>query len=472
MAPIWKRSLIALSLALGIVNLAMSSEEPGKARVVDWPSKEAQELVQSEGLQDPPGLLNRHGQQSIRQLAKHLSSNRSWLTGEVLKGLDTMSLNLNEIFAEAPEFVEVEGRLYRVLLEKVGPGWKSFGSRSRYLVFLNHEIYDKLGDHRALGFEDGKERVITEEEIEKTAAVGLTLRDITPDEQPKDLRGVVGLDSTFRLGAVRPKFRSSEVKDFLAGSGVEKSCAYISAPTACSNGVPVCATGTATPYFVLSSLLIKTDHEGAFKGDPEIELFPLRINPYSPYGGSTNVRTRWIFSGRYVTDLAGRSVYLPDVDNNNQWYSVNSGLALFPSSMSSEWASTLVDNDDTTGLLEMDQNRYNPVKKPREATVTLWPFDLFDFLADLGQLIVTLGLLNDSDDLYVQSLEVSNNLFCAHGLGQYPYSTVLTADEWDMQGYFACIDPACVPDPCAGDPCCGDPCCGSRCCGDPNCIEP
>src|SRR5262249_44574023 len=133
------------------------------------------------------------------------------------------------------------------------------------------------------------------------------------------------------------------------------SCPYLSAPTACSSGgVPICSSGSASPFFVLTRLMIKTDHEGLFKGNPEAELFPLRVNPASPIGGSSDVRTNWIFSGRYVTDLAGRSVYLPNVNNNDQWYAVSGdGLALFPARLSNAWVGTLVENDDDAGLLEL-----------------------------------------------------------------------------------------------------------------------
>jgi len=246
------------------------------------------------------------------------------------------------------------------------------------------------------------------------------------------------------------------------------SCLVESAPTSCSGGVPVCSSPNASPYFVLSSLLIKTNHEGAFSGDPGIELYPLRANLGSPFGGSTDVRTTWIFDGRTVTDLMGRSRYLPDVDNNYTWYPISGGLALFPSQVSNTWAATLIEDDDTKGRLKIDRNKYNPVKK-RDAFIDFFPFDLFDNLVSAGNyayLILTLGILNDSDDLFLQSLEVSNATFCSEALGQsFPYTLTFDSSEWSFQGYFACIDPTCVPDPCAGDPCCGDPCCGDPYCG-------
>jgi hypothetical protein len=157
------------------------------------------------------------------------------------------------------------------------------------------------------------------------------------------------------------------------------------------------------------------------------------------------------------------------VDNNYTWYPISGGLALFPSQVSNEWAATLIEDDDTKGRLKIDRNKYNSVKR-RDALINFFPFDLFDNLVSTGinyvNLVLTLGILNDSDDLFQQSLEVSNATFCSESLGQYfPHTLTFDSSEWSLQGYYACIDPTCVPeDPCGGDPCCGDPCCGDPCC--------
>lgn len=414
-------------------------------------------------------MLNKKDIESVRQLAQQLSSDRSWLTSEVLKGLETMSLRLDEVFTEAPRFIEVDKSLYRMAVEKVGPGWKDFKPGSKYLVFINHEAYNELGEDHALAFEDGKERTITLEDLKNTAAISLTLQDTTPDEQPRHRQGIVGLESAIHLGQVRPQVRSERsfaIGKLLAANETTQSCSYTSAPTSCSNGVPVCASGS--PYFMVSGIRIRIDREGAFKGDPETELFPMRINPNSPYGGSTDIRTKWIFDGRYVTDTAGQYVYLPNVDNTWQWYYINGGAAIYPAALSNEWVATLVENDDDTGRLELDNNKTNTIKLP-VGTIISKIFDGLDFLRGFD-LVISLGFLNDSDDLWLPSLALDNNLFCSSGVGQpFPYTYYLYGNEWDMQGHFACIDPTCVPDPCAGDPCCGDPCCGDPYCGGGGC---
>lgn len=457
-----------LALTLGMVSSASTAQDPpSHGWGIEERPRVTSRLDQPEGKEDPPGVLNKHGIESFRQVALELSSDRRWLTSEVLEGLETMNLSLDEIFTEAPGFLEVDQSLYRIVLEKVGPGWDDFGPQSKYLVFINHEAYDGLGEDHALAFENGRERTISPQDLTKTPAISLTLKGITPDEQPRHRNGVIGLESTIHLGRVRPQVRSARrfaIGKLLAANETTKSCSYLSAPTSCSNGVPVCASATATPYFLVSGIRIRIDREGSFKGNPEAELFPFRINPNSPYGGSTDVRTNWIFDGRYVTDTAGRYVYLPNVNNTWQWYYMYDGVAVFPSNLSNEWVGTLVENDDTTGQLEIDRNKSNRIKLPIGWVISQI-FDGLDFLKGFN-LIISLGFLNDSDDLWQPSLGIDNNLFCSSGVGQpFPYTYYLYGEEWDMQGHFACIDPACVPDPCAGDPCCGDPCCGDPYCG-------
>jgi hypothetical protein len=140
----------------------------------------------ADGKQDPPGVLNDVKIDSVRQLALRLSSNRNWLRKDVLQALDKMGVRVDEIFTEAPEFVKVDQKLYRLVLEKVGSGWQGFNPHfSPYLIFLDHDTFDGYGEIFALAFEGGKERLIVEEDLQKIAAIGLSLEDITPDEWPK-----------------------------------------------------------------------------------------------------------------------------------------------------------------------------------------------------------------------------------------------------------------------------------------------
>lgn len=436
---------LALALLVGTTPWVLAAETAAGEPVMDQSRN-----LYSEGRQDPPGVLNNAKFDSVRRLALSLSANRKWMSSGVLKTLDTMAVRVDEIFTEAPQLVEVEGRLYRLVLEKVGSGWQGFNPRSSaYLLFLDHDTFDGYGENFALAFQNGKERRIVQEDLEKTAALGLSLKEVSLAERLAQGARTVGIEQPIRLGKVAPRFRSTQLTNVTANSGT--GCLPESAPTSCSNGVPVCSSPNAFPYFVLSSVLIKTDHEDAFSGNPDIELFPLRYNVGSPFGGTSDVRTDWIFDGRTVTDLMGRSRYLPDVNNNYTWYSVSGGLALFPSQVSSQWAPTLIEDDDTKGRLKVDRSRPNPIRR-RDALIPVFPFDYFDVAVrhaiNFVNLVVTLDILDDSDDLYVESLEVSNATFCSESLGQpFPHNLLFDSSEWSLQGYFACIDPTCVPPP-------------------------
>jgi hypothetical protein len=468
-----QRHLIVAGLTLLTCASLVRAQEGASEREATSQKARLQEALLADrswadGKEDPPGVLNNVEIDSVRQLAVRLSSNRSWLKKDVLETLDKMGVRVNEVFAGAPEFVEVDQVPYRLVLEKVGSGWQGFNPRSSpYLIFLDHDTFDGYGENSALAFQNGKERVIVEEDLQKVAAIGLSLKGLTPNEWPEGSSGVIGIDQSIALGKVAPRFRSTNPIDIGAIMNRKDSCLPESAPTACGGGVPVCSSPNATPYFVLSSLLIKTDHEDAFSGDPDIELYPLRVNPNSPVGGASDVRTNWIFDGRTVTDLAGRARFLPDVDNNNVWYNITGGLALFPSGVSNEWVGTLIEDDDTKGRLKIHRDKFNPFRTRSGTTIPFYSFDLFDlFTASVG-FIFTLDILNDSDDLYLESIEVNNSTFCSEAVGQpFPYTLTFDSSEWGLQGYFACIDPTCVPPP---PP---DPCNGLICCGRRGCIEP
>lgn len=468
-----RSSLMIVSLALGAVSAAALAQSAVGVIPQSTPGKSfpAVPLDPDYGMgeQDPPGVLAKDRLASLKKLATRLSSSRNWLTREVLQGLSRQEVYLDEVFSEAPSFIEVDGRLYRVALEKVGPAWQNFNPRtSPFLIFLNHEAYDGLGENYALSFQSGKERVIVREDVEQTAALGLTLRDVPPGDVVKDRRKVVGVDAPIRLGKVRPQLRSPKDAEIQAALGrlesatAKSTCQQEAAPSACLSGVPTCSSSNATSYFVLTSIMIKKDLEDdIFQGNPEVELFPLRVSANTPSGG-WDARTQWIFSGRTVIDKAGRSRYLPDVNNENTWYNVSGGLALFPSNGSSEWVGTLIEDDDETGRLKIDRDKLNPVKPPRQVTVQFWPFDYFQILKDNAGVILDaiLGLFDNSDDLFVQSLQVDNQLFCETGLGQpFPNVYHLTGSDWEMRGYFGCVDPTCAPPPPVYEPP-TDPCGG------------
>jgi hypothetical protein len=87
----------------------------------------------------------------------------------------------------------------------------------------------------------------------------------------------------------------------------------------------VTATATATsclnPFLMLTGIYLVIDHEGWPRGKPEYEIFLADWDSSMP-GNKLVIRptTPYQFDGRYVTDAAGRTVYLPDVNDTGRWY--------------------------------------------------------------------------------------------------------------------------------------------------------
>lgn len=397
----------------------------------------------SDAANDPPGLVGLRQLAPLQALAMRLSGDRFWLTQEVVDALAERSIALDELFAETKGFVQIGGRPYRLYLEKVGPAWQRFeSSRDPYLLYISQEVFDGFGADSVLGYLDGDEISLTSTEIEAMPALALTLASPTQDPPPpSDL--IHQLQDPIRLGPARRFVRQPPQTQLVAAT-----CAPEVAPAYCSTGgVPVCASGYS-PYFVLSSLLIKVDHEGFLKGNPEIELFPLRLDSVSPSGGIGEATTDWLFSGRSVSDLAGRSRYLPNVNSTNVWYTIPGGLAIFPSDAGMEWSATLVEQDDEAGRLKVSPTKINVTKLyKRVASIIndVRQMQYFHLIKSVFRLIFDIiKIFQDGDDIYQEALGISNELFCNDGVGQaFPRIFSFMSQEWEMQGYFACINPSC-----------------------------
>ncbi|HEX2254481.1 MAG TPA: hypothetical protein VHQ65_14525 [Thermoanaerobaculia bacterium] len=418
---------------------------------------------------DPPGLLAESGLGNLKELAARLSIDRSWLRPEILRGLELQDLRLDEVFVHAPEAVRLGQDLYRIQLERVGSGWEGFDpDNAPYIVFLSQEVFDGWGDDRALGFRDGLEMPIFESDLEEQAALAVTLVEIHPAD-PVAGGAVSSLDASLELGSAQlrlprhrlplellPEVPGVDLGALVGASqGLESvtaasTCTQEVASSGCSSGRPVCPTGYL-PYFVLDQLLIKTDHEGALKGNSEIELFPLRIDVVSPPGSTATAQTTLWFYGQYVTDMAGRSRYLPDVNNTWSWYTVTNGLALFPLDRGFEFSALLVEQDDDRGVLRVHPTKINITKLWKSVQQVINDIRTMDdnFLFSIGKLLLNIiAIFNDGDDIYQESIGVANNLFCTDSPGQkktYFFDT----QEWQMKGHFSCINPSC-PDPSSG----------------------
>jgi hypothetical protein len=110
------------------------------------------------------------------------------------------------------------------------------------------------------------------------------------------------------------------------------------------------------PYLELVGLYLVTDHEGWPRGNPEADLFLADWNSSMP-GNELVIRptTPYIFSGRYVTDAAGRSRYLPDVNDTGRWYTFP-GIAVFQYNPYLGSGLYLVEDDDQAGVLALGGN--------------------------------------------------------------------------------------------------------------------
>jgi hypothetical protein len=434
----------------------------------------------------PPAVVAADRVAPFLDLASRLSLDRSWLRPDVVKALHERGLWLNEVFDGAPAVLTLDGVAYRIVLELYGAAWADFDPRSDpFLVYLTHEVDNSLGGDRVVGFEDGAQSVFFAKDLDSTAAIGVSLAGLSADEALRPVRTpkargaeqVPELGASIPLGTVRTAVLPRHVP-MPPGPAQKAVCPRQVKPSSCSNGKPVCDTPGYTPFYVMTALKIKEDHETL--GSPEIDLFPVRLDINSAAGGSTNAQTGMIFSGRTIVDFAGQSVYLPDVNDKNTWYSLGSGMALFPTNNGIEFGATLVDDDSEAGKLKIDSNKINTTR------VLLWgggivaqglrqkKLDESFLITVLLGLLDLLGITSNDDDLYVESLGVNNNLFCDFAIGQgFPHTFIHVATEWEMKGHFACINPSCTPPPppppsCgfAGEACLTDEdCCSSSCNG-------
>ena len=474
----WKTSrllllLPTLFLAPAILVAATDPSDASEGR----PRAGASRVRMEQDSDTPPALAGSDRAAPFLDLASRLSLDRSWLRSDVVKSLHERGLWLNEVFAGAPTVLTLDGVAYRVVLEKYGAAWADFDpSADPFLVYLTHEIDSSLGGDRVVGFQEGAQSIFFAHDLDAIAAIGVSLAGLSPDEarplgdKPKaanaDQPGV-----SIPLGALRKAVLPRQVP-LPPPLGSKAVCPRQVKPSSCSSGKPVCDTAGYTPFYVMSAIKIKEDHETL--GSPEIDLFPVRLDINSASGGSTNAQTGMIFSGRTIVDFAGQSVYLPDVNDKNVWYSLGQGMALFPTNNGVEFGATLVDDDSEAGKLKIDSSKINTTK------VLLWggsvvqayrqkKIDEFFLFTALLNLLDLLGITSNDDDLYVESLGVNNNLFCDFAIGQgFPYTFTQVATEWEMKGHFACINPSCTPPP-PPPPSCGSP--GAACAGDEECCS-
>jgi hypothetical protein len=458
-----RSSHLILSMAVALILasvLATPVRAQGKARLPTDQTVGVELVGETAGRRSPapatdaPAVLEEDRLAPVSRLAKLLSRERAWLTPETLKELDKRALGLDELFEQAPRYVSVDDATYRIKLEKVGDGWGDFvAGRDPFVVFLTHEVYDGLGKDQALGYQNGEEMILFASDFKKLPAIALTFFQLTQEERPAAGERVVDLcaKQSIALGKARAALAAKpDGLNFARPVHAAKDvCQPEVAPTAC-NGIQLVCPATYQPYFVLSGLRVFENHEGCcFHGDPEIEIYPLRIDSVTGAGGQPNVTTQFVFSGRNIVDVAGRTRWLPDVDDGGALYSMN--VALLSTNMTSQFAGLMVEDDGEAGKLETSNTNIN-VSQLLDAGFQIFQdirnMDRFELLKDSFSLIDLLGLLNNDDDMFQPSLGATNSLFCNNALGgSFPRVFTLSSNEWEMQGYFACVNANCVPPP-------------------------
>jgi hypothetical protein len=413
--------------------------------------------------QDPPGILNDGWIEPVADLAARLSRQRGWLRQDVADALARRAVSLDEIFESAPRFLEIDGSHYRVTLERDG-NWEGFDPASdSFFVYVNHEVYDRLGEDRALGYLDGEEWVLFPGDLEKNAAVGLTLAKAAPFDRPAERDRTVELGpSSIALGAPLEVVLHRPA-GIAADTSLTKAFCPDRAPIGCSGSTIQCPANYS-PYFLITSLRIFDDHEGCcFMGAPEVELYNVRLDTVTGASGSGNVVTGTIFDGRNVVDLAGRTRFLPDVDDDNhQWYNISNGLAVFNANSGTTWGGTLVEDDQDKGKLIIDgasTNIFKVLDTGYQIYQDIRKNENFELIKDSVTFVdMILNLFNNDDDLFLYSQGVTNDFFCQtiRPTGTFPGTFTLSTNDWELKGHYSCVANFC--------PMCGDGVCSGESC--------
>ncbi|MEM8930923.1 MAG: hypothetical protein AAGE94_07100 [Acidobacteriota bacterium] len=398
---------------------------------------------------DPSALFDDQSVAPFAELARQLSARSDWLQPKALDLLRHSALRLDEAFPAAPAFLDVGGVTYKIRIEPFGEDARSLDPGSEpWYVFLSPEVYAGLGEDRFLAFQDGVETVLHAQDLEQLPTVGLTLAGLSGTERPQPGERVASMTSRLELGQASTAAFESRRLLAAAGDGraaQKNACAGV-APTGCHATRPVCGTGQE-PFFVLDAIKINVKHERR-GSSPEIELFPLQQDNTLSLGG--NNETEAIFDGRFVDDLAGRSRYLPDINTTGTFHTISGGYALFPTNIGTEWTALLVEDDRTTGELDVNSNLATTIKvfttgvNAYSASATMNAFKLLTASWDLMNLL----FLNNGDDCFDDLIGIDNALFCNGALGQpFPSTVVLDTTEWSLRGHVACIDTSCSPSP-------------------------
>jgi hypothetical protein len=123
---------------------------------------------------------------------------------------------------------------------------------------------------------------------------------------------------------------------------------------ASAEAVTATTTTCYTPYLELTGVYLVGDHEGWPRGGPEFEIFLADWDASMP-GNNLLIRptTPYQFSGRNVTDAAGRTRYLPDINDTGRWYTFSLPVAMFSYDPFIGSGLYAVEDDSTAGVLKV-----------------------------------------------------------------------------------------------------------------------
>ncbi|HJX26284.1 MAG TPA: hypothetical protein VJ885_00090 [Thermoanaerobaculia bacterium] len=121
----------------------------------------------------------------------------------------------------------------------------------------------------------------------------------------------------------------------------------------------VSAATCFTPYVELAGLYLGDGKEGWPRGKPEFELFLADWDASMP-GHHLLIRptTHYLFGGRNVTDAAGRTRYLPDVNDTGRWYNFTP-IAMFAYNDFIGSGLYAIEDDDDDGVLKITSGSYS-----------------------------------------------------------------------------------------------------------------
>ena len=275
------------------------------------------------------------------------------------------------------------------------------------------------------------------------AVLSFNITGTLTKQQGSMVEQIVGGQAVTRtIELTKPRWiGNKKVWDYAQGNGTRctfSTWAQSVSFEGCSDGKrQLCRENTATvqqlstadtrpPYLIIQEVMIKDDHEGLLRDDPEFEIYLVDPKPCDT-GTCYEARpdTKLIFDGQARTDDQGRQLRLPDVNDTYRWYPLSTPIYL-PYQIGLGLLG--VEDDDTKGRLK---------KSNFEIEITCRPIDNSDpyFKASAPASLLPCWI---SDVKGIKSLwgggddEYKKMTVITHGLDQGRVD-VIDAGEWALK---------------------------------------